>query len=94
MRPNSTGYVCITMQTGPLAGPLPKTYKLSFPVLNYQPRIVNASTTYDLVASHSFQITVLPNSVNVSESTNFFTVVVAVTALTNATGFYNDFTAA
>jgi len=94
LRPNSTGYVCITFQTTPLAGPIPKEYKPSFPVLNYQPRIVNGSTIYDLIASHSFNVTVLPNSINVSESTNFFTVVVIVKALPNATGFYNDFTAA
>lgn len=91
MRPNSTGYVCVTYQMAFNSG----SFSLSnpfqvfpFPVGGLCSR-VNGVTSCDTSNSHSFQNSAIPDYITLPGSMQFFTVVYVVKALNNATGFYN-----
>jgi len=106
MRPNSTGYVCVTYQTawqGDQSLYWSDSMYNSYPLLvngtyEFYPFLVdnyNCSTTNEThsctqTISHSFRITVLPDSVRPSASMNYMTVTYIVTALSNSTGFYDE----
>ncbi|MDV3292637.1 MAG: hypothetical protein LYZ70_00015 [Nitrososphaerales archaeon] len=106
MRPNSTGYVCVTYQTARQGN---QTLYLSDSTYNSYPLLVNGtyrfnpilptkykcSTANGIISceqtiSQSFKVRVLPSSMRPSASMNYVTVVYAVNALSNATGFYDE----
>jgi hypothetical protein len=66
------------------------TYRFNpFLVDNYECG-TNPITSCTQTISHSFQISVLPNSIRPSASMDYVTVVYIVTALSNSTGFYDE----
>jgi hypothetical protein len=105
MRPNSTGYICVTYQTAwqgnqdlyqrdPTYNSYPflvnGTYRfVYFVVANYKCGTNPVASCIQTI-SHSFQITALPSYVRPSASMDFFTVEYAITALGNSTGFYYE----
>jgi hypothetical protein len=106
MQPNSTGYVCVTYQTAwqgnqslyqsdSMYNSYPflvnGTYQFGpFLVDNYTCSIPNEINSCAQTISHSFKISVLPDSIRPSASMNYVTEVYIVTALGNSTGFYGD----
>ena len=92
MRPNSTGYVCVTYHVG-INTYVPKPVPL-FPITigKFSCSTANGTRYCTPVESHSFQSSVIPSNVTLSGTFSFFTVVYVVKALSNATGFY-DFSA-
>jgi len=103
MRPNSTGYVCVTYQTGWQGN---QSLYRADSMFNSYPLLVNGSyqfypfsavsykCTTNLLCiqtiSNSFRVSVLPDSIRPSASMNYVTVVYVVTALSNSTGFYDE----
>jgi hypothetical protein len=89
MRPNSTGYVCVTFETFTP----PAVQHLSFfpfPVGQRCTRVNATTSSCDGPVYDSFQNGVTPTNLTLPAlNTTFFTVVYAYHALENSTGFYN-----
>jgi hypothetical protein len=106
MRPNSTGYICVVYQTAwqgnqslyqsdSMYNSYPflvnGTYQFRpFLVDNYRCSTANGISSCVQTTSHSFKITVLPDSIRPSASMNYVTVIFTVNALSNSTGFYDE----
>lgn len=106
MQPNSTGYLCVTYQTawqGNQSLYQSDSMYNSYPLLvngtyqfypnsvdNYKCSTPSDPSTCVQVISHSFKISVLPDSIRPSASMNYITVVYIITALSNSTGFYDE----
>lgn len=50
----------------------------------------NQTSSCDYIASNSFKVSVLPDSISLSASTDYVTVIYTVTASGNSTGFYDQ----
>ncbi len=106
MRPNSTGYVCVTYQTAWQGNQtlywsistynsypllLNGTYRfLPFLPVKYKCSTTNGATSCVQIISQSFKVSVLPSSIRPSASMNYVTVIYIVNALSNSTGFYDE----
>jgi hypothetical protein len=89
MRPNSTGYICMTYHVS-INTYRSKPDQLSpIHIGRYSCVMVNGENQCLPNDSHSFQNTVIPNNITLSGSFSFYTVVHVVRALSNATGFYD-----
>jgi hypothetical protein len=91
MRPNSTGYICVTYQTAfdfNLFSVQNPTQFRPFEIGGLCSRS-NGVATCASSDSHSFVNAVTPNSLTLSGNNTFFTVIYIVTALGNSTRFHN-----
>ena len=89
MRPNSTGYVCVTYHVG-INTYIPKPVPIiPFGIGKFSCSTVNGVRYRVPIDSHSFQNSVIPSNETLSGTFSFFTVVYLVKALSNATGFYD-----
>jgi hypothetical protein len=98
MQPNSTGYACVTYQSGWKGNPINITntaiLNTEYPL--YPLEIGNevcvsqdGETSCTWNASHSFNNSVYPQSVLLTGSTDYVNVLYTITALSNSTGIYS-----
>lgn len=98
MKPNTTAYACVTYQTYWMGNP-GYNFTGSFGVpsgsFTFHPFTVsNESCTKEYgchpVVSNSFEVNVVPVSVQMSVYTNYVSVIYSVRALANSTGYYSN----
>jgi hypothetical protein len=90
MRPNSTGYVCVTFETFTPSAAVQHLSFFPFPVGQRCTRVNGTTSSCDGTVYDSFQNGVTPTNLTIPAlNTTFFTVVYAYHSLGNSTGFYN-----
>lgn len=105
MRPNSTGFVCVTFQSAwrgnqslflsdswilaPYLVNGTFSFKDWFVPMNWECKTTIGTGTCEQILPHSFLINVLPSQIHPSGGMNYLTIVYSVTALSNSTGFYD-----
>ena len=105
MRPNTTGYVCVTFQSAWQGNQslfasdshildiylVNGTYTFGYVrPINWECKTTNGTQTCNQVFPHSLLVTSLPESIRPSAATNYVTIIYAFTALSNSTGFYDE----
>jgi hypothetical protein len=99
MRPDSTGYVCVTYQTVWKGNA--SEYQSQYTGFQTYPFDLSIGQEHCFTSSgggggctasisHSFITSALLSSIQLSGITDYFTIVYAVTALSNSTGFYDN----
>ena len=98
MRPDATSFICVTYQSF-WAGNSSQysqqffangTYDFALLIGKEHCTALNGGTECNTILSHSFIIGAFPSSIRPTAGTDYVTVVYAVTALSNSTGFYDN----
>lgn len=97
MQPGSTAYICVTYQSAWQGNSSQyrsqyfqnDTYRFDISVSKEDCVSNEGGTSCTEIISHSFVISASPSSITPSPATNYVSVVYAITALANSTGFYD-----